>query len=77
MYVTQVATAPPRLVIFANFERDIPAHYLRFLETRFRSALGLVGTPLRLELRRAEGRGDRAPGGAHGRARSGRMRSRR
>ena len=52
MYVTQVGHAPPRLAFFANVERDIPAHYLRFLATRFRTALKLVGTPLVLEFRR-------------------------
>jgi GTP-binding protein len=52
MYVTQVGSTPPRLRFFTNVERGIPAHYLRFLETRFRDALGLVGTPLRLEFRR-------------------------
>lgn len=52
MYVTQVGNSPPRLAFFANVERDIPAHYLRFLTTRFRSALKLVGTPLVLEFRR-------------------------
>jgi GTP-binding protein len=50
--VTQVASAPPRFRFFANVEREIPAHYIRFLESRFRTALGLVGTPLRLEFRR-------------------------
>ncbi len=53
MYVTQTASAPPRLVFFTNIERDIPTHYLRFLESRFRQALGLVGTPLKIELRKA------------------------
>ncbi len=54
MYVTQISSAPPRLAFFANLEHDIPAHYIRFLEGRFRTALGLesVGTPLRLEFRR-------------------------
>jgi len=52
MYVTQVASAPPRLRFFSNLERDIPPHYVRFLETRFRKALELTGTPLRLEFRR-------------------------
>ncbi|HKV55855.1 MAG TPA: ribosome biogenesis GTPase Der, partial [Candidatus Binataceae bacterium] len=55
MYVTQVASAPPRIVIFSNLERDIPAHYSRFLEGRFRADLGLqeLGTPFRIEFRRA------------------------
>jgi GTPase len=52
MYVTQVGSAPPRLRFFTNVERGIPAHYVRFIETRFRKALGLVGTPLRLDFRR-------------------------
>jgi GTP-binding protein len=53
MYVTQTATAPARLLVFANLERDVPSHYLRFLQSRFRAALGIVGAPLRIELRRA------------------------
>ncbi len=54
MYVTQVAKAPPRLAIFCNLEQGIPAHYVRFLESRFRTALALEhsGTPLRIEFRR-------------------------
>ena len=52
MYVTQVGSAPPRLRFFTNVERGIPAHYIRFIETRFRKSLELVGTPLRLDFRR-------------------------
>jgi len=52
MYVTQVGSAPPRLRFFTNVQRGIPAHYVRFIETRFRKSLGLVGTPLRLDFRR-------------------------
>lgn len=52
MYVTQVASAPPRLRFFTNVERGIPAHYVRFLESRFRKSLALIGTPLRLDFRR-------------------------
>jgi len=52
MYVTQVGHSPPRLAFFANVEGDIPAHYLRFLATRFRAALRLVGTPLLMSFRR-------------------------
>ena len=55
LYITQVAKAPPRLMIFCNLEHDIPSHYVRFLEGRFRAALDLenCGTPLRIEFRRA------------------------
>jgi len=55
MYVTQVASSPPKFVFFANLGRDIPVHYIRFLEGRLRAALDLAGTPLRLEFRRAHG----------------------
>lgn len=62
MYVTQVSSAPPRLAFFCNLERDIPAHYIRFLEARFRAALELTGAPLILEFRRAEAsRSDKRP----------------
>jgi GTP-binding protein len=75
MYVTQIASAPPRLRFFSNVERDIPAHYVRFLETRYRSALKLVGTPLRLEFRRT-GRTFVGPRGATKRAQPARARRR-
>jgi GTPase len=52
LYVTQVASSPPRLVFFSNVERDIPVHYIRFLENRFRAALALGGTPLRMVFRK-------------------------
>jgi GTP-binding protein len=54
MYVTQVGSMPPRFAIFTNLGHGIPAHYVRFLEGRFRSALGLAesGTPIRFEFRR-------------------------
>lgn len=54
MYITQVGSAPPRFALFANLSRDIPVHYLRFLESRLRAALGLSGVPVRIELRKAQ-----------------------
>ena len=75
MYVTQTASAPPRVRFFSNVERDIPAHYVRFLETRFREALKLVGTPLRLEFRRT-GRTFVGPRGATSRPQDVRARRR-
>ncbi len=56
LYVSQVSNSPPRLKFFCNLERDIPAHYIRFLEGRFRAALDLTGTPLRLQFQRREAR---------------------
>ena len=83
MYVTQTGSAPPRLTFFANLERDIPVHYARFLENRFRAALELenVGTPMRLEFRRtgrswaeSHDRAGAAASAAHGGRPSGRSR---
>jgi GTP-binding protein len=63
LYVTQIASSPPRLMFFSNLERDIPAHYIRFLENRFRVALDLSGTPLRMVFRkRAASREDQRKG---------------
>ena len=61
MYVTQVGSSPPRLAFFTNLDRNIPTHYVRFLETRFRKAMNLVGTPLRLHFRRTGRTGERRP----------------
>jgi GTP-binding protein len=61
MYVTQVGTSPPRLAFFSNFDRDIPAHYIRFLETRFRKALNVVGSPLRMQFRKTGRTPERRP----------------
>ncbi|HTY55017.1 MAG TPA: ribosome biogenesis GTPase Der [Candidatus Binataceae bacterium] len=52
LYVSQTGSSPPRLKFYCNLERDIPAHYIRFLEARFRAALDLTGTPLRLEFQK-------------------------
>ena len=61
MYVTQVGSSPPRLAFFSNFDRDIPAHYIRFLETRFRKALKMVGSPLRMQFRKTGRTPERRP----------------
>lgn len=52
LYVSQISNSPPRLKFFCNLERDIPPHYVRFLEGRFRAALDLTGTPLRLQFQK-------------------------
>jgi len=61
MYVTQIDSSPPRLAFFSNFDRDIPAHYIRFLETRFRKALHIVGSPLRMQFRKTGRTPERRP----------------
>lgn len=51
-YVTQVSTAPPTFMLFANRPLPRNSHYRRYLENRLREELGLPGVPVRLVVRR-------------------------
>ena len=53
-YAHQGGQNPPVIVIHGNSLDHISASYKRFLETRFRKAFNLVGTPLRIEMRTSE-----------------------
>lgn len=50
-YCTQVGRRPPAIAIFVNDPSMFPDGYKRYLEGRFRDALGFAGTPLRLIFR--------------------------
>ncbi|WP_043740150.1 ribosome biogenesis GTPase Der [Thioalkalivibrio nitratireducens] len=50
-YAHQGGQNPPVIVIHGNQTESLPGSYRRFLENFFRTHLGLVGTPLRLEFR--------------------------
>ena len=50
-YGTQVTEAPPRIALFANFPKGIPAHYIRYIHNGFREAWGFMGTDLRIQIR--------------------------
>lgn len=51
-YAHQGGRNPPLIVVHGNRVEAVPAAYRRYLAGRFRDALGLEGTPLRIELRR-------------------------
>ena len=51
-YVTQVSTAPPTFMLFANRLLPRNSHYRRYLENRLREELDLAGVPVRLVVRR-------------------------
>ena len=51
-YATQVSTAPPTLMLFANRTLAVEHPYRRYLENRLREALDLPGIPIRLVVRR-------------------------
>lgn len=50
-YAHQGGQNPPLIIIHGNALDAIPDSYRRFLETRFRSAFKLDGTPLRIEFK--------------------------
>jgi GTP-binding protein len=52
-YATQVTDSPPTIVLFVNFPKSVPDHYVRYLLNGFRNAWGFTGTHLRLRLRDA------------------------
>jgi len=51
-YVTQVSSAPPTFMLFANRTLPRTHHYRRYLENRLREELDLPGVPLRLVIRK-------------------------
>jgi GTP-binding protein len=50
-YMTQAKSRPPTFVLFGNQLKALPESYLRYLTNGLRSAFGLPGTPIRLNLR--------------------------
>ncbi len=54
LYATQKGTAPPTFVLFTNVATEFHFSYERYLVNRLRETFGLVGTPIRLQVRRRE-----------------------
>ncbi len=50
LYATQGAAQPPTFTLFSN--KDIPAHYLRYLERKLRDDLELGPTPIKMRVRK-------------------------
>jgi len=50
-YAHQGGQNPPRIIIHGNALDAVPDSYRRYLETRFRDAFKLAGTPLRIEFK--------------------------
>jgi GTP-binding protein len=53
-FAHKAGSHPPRIVIHGNQTGAVPASYVRYLENAFREALGLVGTPVKIDLRTGE-----------------------
>jgi GTPase len=54
LYATQKGTAPPTFVLFTNVATEFHFSYERYLVNRLRESFDLVGTPIRLHVRRRE-----------------------
>lgn len=50
-YATQADVGPPTFVIFANFPKAVPGHYIRYVHNFFRSKWGFMGAPIRIFFR--------------------------
>jgi GTP-binding protein len=55
-YATQVRTAPPTFVFFANQPDNVHFSYLRYLENVLRQNFGFEGSPIRLLVRQKTGK---------------------
>jgi GTP-binding protein len=54
LYCAQTGVAPPTFVFFTNVATEFHFSYQRFLVNRLRESFGLVGTPIRIHVRRRE-----------------------
>ncbi len=53
-YITQAKTRPPTFVAFCSRPDVVPESYLRYLMNGLRDTFGLIGTPIRLHLKKTE-----------------------
>ena len=54
LYAAQTGVAPPTFVLFTNVATEFHFSYERYLINRLREEFGLIGTPIRLQIRRRE-----------------------
>jgi len=54
LYAAQTGVAPPTFVFFTNVATEFHFSYQRFLVNRLRESFGLLGTPIRIHVRRRE-----------------------
>ena len=54
LYAAQTGVAPPTFVLFTNVATEFHFSYERFLVNQLRESFDLMGTPIRLQVRRRE-----------------------
>lgn len=55
-YMTQVASRPPRFVLFTSRPKDLPDSYIRYVVNDLREQFDLEGVPIRMTVRRSPGK---------------------
>jgi GTP-binding protein len=53
LYAAQTSVAPPTFVFFTNVATEFHFSYQRFLVNRLRESFGLMGTPIRVQVRKS------------------------
>ncbi len=53
LYAAQTSVAPPTFVFFTNVATEFHFSYERFLVNRLRESFGLMGTPIRVQVRKS------------------------
>ncbi len=53
-YITQAKTRPPTFVLFSNCSEDLPESYLRYIQNSLRETFQLLGTPIRVIVRKGK-----------------------
>ena len=53
LYAAQTSVAPPTFVFFTNVATEFHFSYERFLTNRLRESFGLMGTPIRVQVRKS------------------------
>ncbi|MEE9589246.1 MAG: ribosome biogenesis GTPase Der, partial [Hyphomicrobiaceae bacterium] len=53
-YMTQPNARPPTFIAFCSRPQDLPQSYVRYLINGLRDTFGLLGTPIRLHLRKGK-----------------------
>ena len=54
-YATQPDIEPPAVVVFANYPKGVPDHYIRYMHNTFRDAWSFTGSPIRISIRQSTG----------------------
>src|SRR5262245_23215043 len=57
LYAAQIGVAPPTFVLFSNVATEFHFSYERFLINQIREHFGLMGTPIRIQVRRRNKKG--------------------